>query len=295
MFKKPILKWVGGKTQILDTVLSKIPNEMNNYHELFLGGGSVLLGVLRKQMEGDIKINNDIYAYDINKYLIDMYKHIQNDKDKLYLYIDKYIKEYDDIVGEIINRKPKNEEDSKTSKESFYYWLRYKFNINDVENDVELSAIFIILNKTCFRGLYREGPNGFNVPFGHYKTTPNIDKKHIDYISSLIKNVKFIHCDFQISMKNIQNGDFVYLDPPYVPINETSFVNYVKNGFMNHEKLFQEIIKLNNNNIKFLLSNSNSKIVLDYFNQFNCELITARRAINSKNPESKVKEVLIQN
>ena len=89
--QKPFLKWVGGKTQILDNVLSKVPKEFNNYHELFLGGGSVLLAVLSLQKQGKIVIKNKIYAYDINETLIHVYKHIQNNKDVLFGHIERYI------------------------------------------------------------------------------------------------------------------------------------------------------------------------------------------------------------
>ena len=82
--QKPFLKWVGGKTQIIQKIISKIPNEMNNYHELFLGGGSVLFAVLSLQKQNKIKIKKKIYAYDVNEKLINVYKHIQNYKDELF-------------------------------------------------------------------------------------------------------------------------------------------------------------------------------------------------------------------
>ena len=91
MNQKPFLKWVGGKTQILDTILSKVPKEMNNYHEPFVGGGSVLLAVLSMKERGDIKIKGHIYAYDLNKGLINVYKHIQNNKDDLFNQIETII------------------------------------------------------------------------------------------------------------------------------------------------------------------------------------------------------------
>jgi DNA adenine methylase len=93
--QKPFLKWVGGKTQII----SKIPNQINNYHELFLGGGSVLLAILSLKKQNIIVIKNKIYAYDINRDLINMYKNIQTNKEELYKFINLYIKEYDSING----------------------------------------------------------------------------------------------------------------------------------------------------------------------------------------------------
>tara|TARA_B100001540_G_scaffold69824_1_gene62911 strand:+ start:1191 stop:2090 length:900 start_codon:yes stop_codon:yes gene_type:complete len=293
--QKPFLKWVGGKTQIINDIISKLPKQINNYHELFLGGGSVLFAVLSLQKQNKIIIKNKIYAYDININLINMYKNIQNNKDKLYNILKSYFKEYDNITGNIINRNPQTINEAKTSKESYYYWIRKKYNNID-KDSIECSALFIFINKICFRGMYREGPNGFNVPYGHYKKTPTlISETEINYISELIKNVEFKHCNFIDSIKNVKEGDFVYLDPPYAPENSKSFVKYVEDGFdlKTHELLFIEIKKFKN--IKFIMSNAKVDIVINSFKDYNCDEITARRAINSKNPGSTTTEVIIYN
>ena len=293
--QKPFLKWVGGKTQIINEIITKIPDTMNNYHEIFLGGGSVLLAILSLQKQNKITINNKIYAYDLNSVLINVYKNIQNNKDELFNFIKLYIEEYHNISGDIINRKPKDISEAKTSKESYYYWIRNKYNTID-KNTVECSALFMFLNKTCFRGMYREGPNGFNVPYGHYKKTPNIiTKNELDKISELIKDVEFIHSDFNLSIKNAKKGDFVYLDPPYAPENDKSFVGYVADGFNleTHKKLFEEIKNLKD--VKFVMSNAKVDLVTESFEEYNCEEIIARRAINSKKPGSKTTEVIIYN
>ena len=295
--QKPFLKWVGGKTQIIDSVLSKIPKKMENYHEVFLGGGSVLLAVVSLQRQGKITINKRIYAYDINKQLINVYKHIQSNKDVLYHYITEYMNTYENLTGTEVNRKPTTLDEAKTSKESYYYWMRSKFNTIDQES-IERSALFMIINKTCFRGMYREGPNGYNVPYGHYNKTPTIiSETDLAHVSELIKNVVFIHSDFNVSIKSIKPGDFVYFDPPYVKENSKSFVGYVANGFdidMNRT-LFAEIKKMAAINIKFLLSNAKVELVTEEFKEFVCEDIVARRAINSKKPGSTTTEVLIYN
>lgn len=315
--QKPFLKWVGGKTQILPSILSKIPKEMNNYHELFLGGGSVLFAVLSLQKQQQIKIRNKIYASDINHALINLYKHIQTDKEKLYEYIDFYIREYDGIEGTEIHRNPSTIKEAKTSKESYYYWIRKKYNKmsfantqtqntpNTVTRDrgekasekliaLECSALFMFLNKTCFRGMYREGKYGFNVPYGHYKKTPTIiSREDLFSISDLIQNVEFKQQNFKDSIKNVKRGDFVYIDPPYAPENRNSFVEYVADGFhlKDHELLFREIKKLNG--ISFIMSNAKVPLVTDNFKEFHCQDIVARRAINPKKPGSTTMEVLI--
>jgi len=297
MIQKPFLKWVGGKSQIIDKIMAKFPDTMENYHEIFLGGGSVLLALLSWQKENKITIKRHICAYDINKSLISVYNHVQKKKDLLYDAIIKIKNEYDRIQDINGNKKPTNKKEGLTSKESYYYWMRIEYN-RMKRHTIKRSAIFIFLNKTCFRGLYRENSGGkFNVPYGHYYNPNIIDKNELDNISNLIKNVKFIHSDFTDSMKRINCGDFVYLDPPYAPKNKTSFVKYNGCGFdlEMHEKLFKKIHELNNKKIKFIMSNEKVDLVLDNFSSYKREDIIAKRAINSKKPDSKTTEIIIYN
>jgi DNA adenine methylase len=298
--QKPFLKWVGGKTQIIDKILSKIPSEFDNYHEPFLGGGSVLLAILSLQKQNKLVIKNKLFAYDFNLALINVYKHIQTHKEELYKNIACVIKEYDSLSGNLsgnaINRKPDTIDEARTSKESYYYWIRKQYNGCD-KNTIESSALFMFLNKTCFRGMYREGPNGYNVPYGHYKKTPTIiTETDLAIISDLIKDVEFIHSDFRDSIKNVKSGDFVYLDPPYAPENRTSFVGYVADGFDidMHKRLFSDIKNMGHG-IKFAMSNANVGLVTETFSEYAREDLVARRAINAKKPEATTTEVIIYN
>jgi DNA adenine methylase len=298
---KPFLKWVGGKTQIIEKILSEFPTSMENYQEIFLGGGSVLLGLLTLQQEGKIVIKEKIYAYDYNKSLIYLYKNIQKTPKKFINTIIKIINQYYRLNGEEINRKPTTLEQGLTSQESYYYWIRAKYNEMDREEKCGLlgSAYFLFLNKTCFRGLYREGPNGFNVPFGHYKNPGIIDKAHIKQVSALIKDVEFIHLSFEESLKNAKKDNYVYLDPVYVPVNSTSFVDYTADGFNQetHDKLFKMLHVLKKQNVNWMMSNSSAEYVIKSFddkNKYSTEKILCRRAINSKNPKATVNEVIIK-
>jgi DNA adenine methylase len=292
---KPLIKWVGGKTQIIDLVINEFPKNIENYHELFLGGGSVLLALLEDVKNDKIKINGTIYAYDFNETLINMYKNIQNNSEKLLSEIEKLINDYMNIPGTEINRKPKTLDEAKTSQESYYYWIRQSFNkMTQQEKNSPLgSSYFIFMNKTCFRGLYREGPNGFNVPFGNYKNPEIINKNHLKEISELIKNVIFTHSSFENSFKNIKPNDFVYLDPPYAPENDKSFVSYTSSGFTKeqHLDLFNTSKKF-----KFLMSNSDVDMVKDEYKdkKYSIQIISCKRSINSKKPDSKTNEVLIK-
>lgn len=292
---KPFIKWVGGKSQIIQQVSTLFPHEINNYHEIFLGGGSVLLHLL----SSNIKVSGTINAYDINKTLIYVYKNIQSNCDELNECIKSIMSKLKNLPqfekGEG-NKKPLTSEEGETNQESFYYWTRKCFNaLSDIEKcSVYGSSLFIFLNKTCFRGLYRVGPNGFNVPFGHYKK-PNIDCEHIKNVSELIQCVKFEHCSFENSMKNVCPGDFVYLDPPYAPENSKSFVGYNYDGFDTdcHTKLFNLTKELPCN---FLMSNADVDLVNSNFPNsiFDVKIIQCKRSINSKNPGSTTNEVLIR-
>lgn len=284
-FQKPFLKWVGGKTQIIEKVICKFPRKIENYHEIFLGGGSVLLALLTSE---DIEISGSIFCYDYNEALIYTYKNIQNNSVKLVEEIQEILEEFSNIpdIG-VINRKPIDINEAKVCKENYYYWLRKNFNSCEDKKDLHCSVLFIILNKLTFRGMYREGPNGFNVPYGNYKKIPSITKEIID-VSKLIGNVVFIHSDFRDSIKNIKANDFVYFDPPYFD----TFSGYNNKGFSlkDHESLFSMIKGLNS---KFLLSNSCKEYVLSTFRDFKIEKIQIKRQINSKNPGSKTIELLI--
>lgn len=298
--QKPFLKWVGGKTQLLSGLIPKFPSEINDYHELFLGGGSVLLAMLSLEKQDKIKINGSIYAYDINKSLIDLYNHIKCNKNELFEAITSVSNEYNSIKVlkcEKDERKPETIELALKSKESYYYWTRKLYNEMPI-GSIQKSALFLFLNKTCFRGLYREGPTGFNVPYGNYKTElVIISRDTLDKVSELIQNVEFIHSTFETSIKNVGCNDFAYIDPPYAPENDTSFVGYTSCGFNNklHTLLFNEIKEIDTRGGKFIMSNAKVPLVITNFTGFNCEDVTARRAINSKNPDATTTEVMIFN
>jgi len=298
---KPLLKWVGGKTQIIETIMKYFPNEISNYYEPFVGGGSILLGLLSYIKSGKIRVNGTIYSSDLNNNLIILYKNIQNNVDELINELNKLMDDHSKCNNSnIINRIPQTIEEALSSYESYYYWIRTKFNNLSIDdkNRPLASAMLIYLNKTCFRGIYREGPRGFNVPYGNYKNPTIFDEQHIKNISELIKDVIFTHSSFNDALLNVSNNDFVYLDPPYVPETNKSFVSYNYVGFdMNKHKLLFEIChNMNKKNIKLLMSNSDVKLVRDTFIQdYKIETMLCRRAINSKNPESTTNELLIMN
>ena len=295
-YPKPILKWVGGKTQIVDKLLQEFPTEINNYREIFLGGGSVLFAILSCVKNGAIQIRGKIRAYDANESLIGVYKNIQTNHEELYDKLQELINEMNKCGDGEINRKPANIEEARLAKENYYYWIRNKYNQLTDKKTTTASAMFIFLNKTCFRGVFRVGPNGFNVPYGHYNNPEIVNREHLDEIHELIQGVIFECSDFTKSLESLETNDFIYLDPPYAPEKETSFVGYTENGFNmeNHQTLFNV---LNGTNAKWMLSNADVKLVRDNFTdeKYKIESIVCKRSINSKNPHAKAKEVIIKN
>ena len=238
---KPLLKWVGGKSKLLDKLLPYFPTQIQNYYELFLGGGSVLLAILS---ETPRRIQGQIYAYDANPVLISFYQHLQTQPQALYEILQGIIQEFQSIVPQNPaqnpaqenpkpNRKPATIEEAKTSQESYYYWLREQYNHLTAEQQQRIygAALFYFLNKTCFRGVFRVGPNGFNVPYGHYHNPEIVQYEHWMEIHRLLQPVNFQVMDCSLSILLPQPGDFVYLDPPYVQETKTSFVGYSLEGF----------------------------------------------------------------
>ena len=201
----------------------------------------------------------------------------------------------------------KKEDDAKVSREAYYYWIRSQYNAASDKTAVGTSAMFIFLNKTCFRGVYRVGPNGFNVPYGFYANPEIINKEHLDELSELIQIVHFRVADFRDSMKLViskkSDGDFVYMDPPYYPEDAKSFVGYTKDGFdeASHTNFFELCHAMTDNKIKWLMSNSDVPALHSQFGSemrggiYHTEKIKCKRSINSKKPGSTTIEVLIRN
>jgi len=252
---------------------------MNDYHEIFLGGASVCLGLLEYKNKGLIKIKGDIFAYDINEPLIYFYKNIQDNHQYFYEELIKIIEEF-------------NKEDDK---ESYYYYQRDIYNSLKDKKSIQASSLFLFLNKTCFRGIYRESKNGFNVPYGNYKNPEIINKNHLEEFRNLIKDVIFIHQDFNESLKkSFHANDFIYLDPPYYPEKDNSFVKYNKDGFnLNNHNNLMDILK--ENRFRFLMNNADVEYIRNNLFIYNIEEIICKRKINSKHPQSKTNELIIIN
>ena len=266
----PILKWVGGKRQLIKEILGVFPRDYRSrtYHEPFVGSGAVFFNV--KPRKGSIN--------DINPRLINFYKVVR------------------DNPTELIEEGQKYQYEKKT-----YYKLRRRFNEGGL-SVVEEAAFFLYLNKTCYNGLYRVNSKGeFNVPFGRYKNPKIVDSNRIHKASIALANIKIFNENFTYVIDLAERGDICYLDPPYDPISKTAnFTSYSRNGFNSSEQesLRDTCIALNNKGVIFVLSNSYTDNIKDLYSNEDFKLITvkARRMVNSKGDgRGEINEVLITN
>jgi len=274
---KPFVKWVGGKRQLIPELLKYIPRNFNNYFEPFVGGGALFfelynLGILK---------NKKVFLFDINEELINAYKIIR------------------DYPNELIEKL--KEFKSKHNKE-FYYQIRELDRTDNYKklNNIIKAARFIYLNKTCFNGLYRVNKKGyFNVPMGEYKNPKILDENNILLVSEALQNTIIKHCDYKKVLEYAQKEDFIYFDPPYYPLNETSnFTSYTQEKFLEKEQieLFETFNILSQKGCFVLESNSDTKFIKNLYNKFRIEKVFANRSINSKaNNRGKITEVLIRN
>lgn len=290
---KPFVKWVGGKSQLVDEIEKMLPSDgekvLTKYAEPMVGGGALFFNILSKYAF------EELYISDINVELINAYKAVKND-------VDNLITKLNEMQMTFL---PMDE----NGRKYFYYNIREKFNsiaLSD-ETSIEKAAQFIFLNKTCFNGLYRVNRKGqFNVPMGAYKNPTICDDENLRNISEALQNVTIVCGDYSLSKDFIDKDTFVYLDPPYRPISETSaFTSYNSESFDDNEqiRLAKFIDEINKSGAKIVLSNSDPKNVNeednffdDLYRNYKINRVEANRAINSKgDSRGKIKELLICN
>ncbi|MBQ2124361.1 MAG: Dam family site-specific DNA-(adenine-N6)-methyltransferase, partial [Spirochaetales bacterium] len=244
---KPFVKWVGGKSQLLNEIRRKYPQNIEKYCEPFVGGGAVLFDILQTFQPSEVLIN------DINKELINTYSQVKNSCEELILQLNGLQEKY----------KKLSEEERKI----LFYEKRNRYNeikINDNETEnLEKAVLFIFLNKTCFNGLYRVNSKGFfNVPFNNAKNPLICDEDNLRSCSYLLQNVTLKVGDYKECESFIDEKTFVYIDPPYRPLTQTSaFTSYSENQFSDKEQieLADFIEKLSTNGATVVASNSDPK------------------------------------
>ena len=270
---QPLLKWAGGKHQLLTSILPLVPKDYNCYIEPFVGGASVLMSISPAHA-----IVNDLNCELINVYLT--------------------VRDY---PTELINLLKKH---SQNHSKEYYYEIRQLDRLVDYETTdvITKAARIIYLNHTCYNGLYRVNRNGYyNTPIGRYKNPQILNEDNIinvhDYFNK--NEIRFMSGDYLKTLKLARQGDFVYLDPPYDPISDSaSFTMYTSEGFSKDDqiRLRDECNRLNSIGVKFMLSNSDTPFIRDLYNNYNIHVITACRNINSNGEKrKKVNELLITN
>lgn len=287
----PFVKWAGGKTQLLPEIRKHYPHRIKKYCEPFVGGGAVLFDVLQKCRPEKVLVN------DVNEELINTYLQIKSDCNLLIEQLSELQQDY-------------KSQSLEKNKILFYEKrLRYnelKINRNDAEN-LEKAALFIFLNKTCFNGLYRVNKRGeFNVPFNNAKNPLICDEENLRACSELLQNVQLKTGDYSDCKDFIDSETFVYLDPPYRPLTQTSaFTSYSEKGFSDKEQieLGNFIKEISEIGAKVLASNSDPKnankednFFDELYSNFEIKRISASRMINSNaKKRGAISELLISN
>jgi DNA adenine methylase len=277
----PLLKWVGGKRELLPE-LRKFYHELefNKYYEPFFGGGSVYLDIIKTF---GIDKKNHSYINDVNTDLINLLKHVK------------------ETPNEIIDNLHQLKDDYESND---FYYIRDRFNGIDREKNiveryegVKRSSSLIILNRTCFNGLYRINKSGlFNVPSGKYKNPRLINEENIMLFSSILPpSENILNVDFT-KIQDIQKNDLVYFDPPYQPINKTSSFTEYSGEFGENKQieLFNYFSELDKKGVFVILSNSSTDFIFNLYNEFEPFKVYCSRNINSKfDGRGKIEEVVV--
>lgn len=269
---KPIIKWVGGKTQLLPQIKERLPARFNTYFEPFLGGAAVLL---------DLNLTTAV-VNDINPELINMYQQVRDRVEEVIQFL---------VVLD-------NDHESWADPKEYYYWIRKSFNEERGTNTPDQAARFIYLNKHCFNGLYRVNKKGeFNVPFNGKKTGRSFDPDHLREVSTKLKDVDIRCGSFEDAVKDALVGDFIYFDSPYAPLNPTSFVDYTKEGFdyEDHVTLAAMFKLLTDRGCYCMLSNHDTPLIRELYKDYRIEVVDVRRSINRDGNNRTGKEVIITN
>jgi len=258
---KPFVKWAGGKRQLIPILNENLPKTFGTYFEPFLGGGALLFHMLTERNGQKCSIS------DLNSDLVLSYTTI---RDRI-----------DDLIASLRNHEKNYQKDSK----SYYYSIRE----SNPRSEIEKTSRLIFLNRTCFNGLYRVNSKGrFNVPLGKYSNPNIVNEDNLYSVSNILQSSKVsIKCrDFEAVLRDVKKGDLVYFDPPYQPVSDTAnFTSYTNKDFTYSDlsRLADICMKLDSKDCKVLLSNSNSKEVVDMFSKkpWTVTKIQANRSINS--------------
>ncbi len=269
----PVLKWAGGKSQLLPAIKALLPASYADYYEPFVGAGALFLAIAPTKA----------HINDINRELINLYEKLKESPDQ----VIKYVHDFDAI----------------TCDKDYYLALRQKYNqkISAKILDAECAALMIWLNKHCFNGLYRVNSRGlFNVPYNNKTNGSSIDEENVKNIANYLQKaaVEITCTDFAGASQSVKENDFVYFDSPYVPESATAdFTAYAKNGFKtgDHERLATLFKELDQKGAKLMLSNNDVEMVRDLYSGYKFSHLSVKRLINREAAKRQGKEVIITN
>ena len=282
---KPFVKWAGGKTRLLPQLIKMVPPQYDAYYEPFVGGGALFFALQPKQA----------HLNDINQTLMLAYRLIQ--KESGYVIAA--------LGGMEYNYYHSTQEDGFTNHNSLeqksndYYLRRDQFN--SIEGTTLHKAILLLfLNKTCFNGMYRENSQGkFNVPFGKYENPKIVDAANLRLVHDALQSVTLTSVDYREAVASAGPDDFVYLDPPYHPLNETAqFTQYSADGFTleDQTRLRDLVNDLTQRGCKVMASNSNTPFIRDLYRRYHLHEVLAGRSINCQGDgRGKITELVICN
>lgn len=269
----PFLKWVGGKRQLMSSIVDLLPKNIKDlkYIEPFIGGGAVFF-----HLQPENAIINDL-----NKELINVYNVVKNNLSELLADLKKH-----------------------DNNAEYFYEIRGLDRTDEFKNltSVQRASRVLFLNKTCFNGLYRVNSAGeFNAPFGRYKNPNIVNEPTLKAVNKFLNsnNIEIKSGDYSEVLNKVDKKCFVYLDPPYHPISENSnFTGYIQGGWNIYDQIDLKKVcdELNNKGVNFLLSNSSSEFIKDLYKDYKITSVKANRAINSNGADrGEVEEVLIKN
>jgi DNA adenine methylase len=257
--KAPLLKWAGGKRQLLVELNARLPSRWNTYFEPFVGGGALLVNLENRGQLSDAVIS------DLNHELINLYRTVKTRPE--------------DLIGELLREDFQNDEES-------YKQLKTEFNSltgSDRER-TRRAALLVYLNKHGFNGLWRVNRKGeFNVPFGRHAKKSLPTATAIRKFHAMLQHVTIQHADFERTVRPAKKGDFVYFDPPYHPVSKTAnFTDYHASGFRfsDQERLAKTFQRLSDKGVHVMLSNSKVPAIEELYEDFSIATVPAKRYIN---------------
>ena len=269
----PVVKWVGGKRQLLPVITKMIPEKFGNYFEPFLGGAALYLA-----LEPVNAIINDV-----NHQLIGLYNAIKNSPDEFISKLSEYENGFNNL---------KNQEEKK----QYFYMMRDQYNtlIQTEKEDIEMYAIMIFLNKSCFNGIYRVNKKGlYNVPFGRKNSIKICDENNIRGISKLLSTAKITSLDFEAACSGAEEGDFIFFDSPYYG----TFDSYQAGRFSeeDHVRLSKLFKKLSKKGVYCMLTNSNTDFIKNLYKGYRITVVPVKRMINRDALNRTGEEIVVTN